>query len=137
MNTDKRTHTLKRSAAFLIDAGIFMIPIILVWYLAVMSISDLAQPTYIRVALISMSLSLITLFFICLKDIFGVSIGKKIMKLRIISIKNDTGSVKIISRVLRNLTFPVWPLELIFIATTGTRLSDRILGLRVANAEDT
>lgn len=69
-----------------------------------------------------------------LKDVFGQSLGKRIGKIKITT--QDGNKPPIYKLLLRNITVCIWPLELIaaMISESDTRISDKLLGLRVVKA---
>ena len=78
------------------------------------------------------------IFYYCigmLKDVFGRSIGKKLLKLQIIS-EYPNEKYMFFRRVARNITFLIWPLEAVIIILRERRLSDKILRLNVVYNDD-
>lgn len=67
------------------------------------------------------------------KDIFGVSLGKLIMGLKIVNADDAAAKVKLWKRVVRNLTLVISDIEFIFILITGKRISDKLLHLKVVS----
>lgn len=122
---------IRRAVAFLIDVFMLLIPTILLWYVVTMAISGSDATAATRKTYTAAAFPLIMLVFVSLKDVLGRSPGKKLMRLRIISITGKP-KVSVLCRIVRNVTFIVWPIELIVIALTGIRLTDRILGLTVS-----
>jgi uncharacterized RDD family membrane protein YckC len=69
--------------------------------------------------------------FMVIRDIIGkMSIGKKIMKLKIIN-KNNGEETAWVKRLMRNLTWLLGPVDLIVFLFTNERLGDKIVGTNV------
>lgn len=63
------------------------------------------------------------LLFIC-RDVGHVSIGRRIFKLSVVQ-ESDHSSLPLLRRIGRNVTYLVWPLEVIaFLKCNGRRLGD-------------
>jgi len=74
--------------------------------------------------------------FMVIRDIIGkMSIGKKIMKLRIID-KDDGKETVWTRRLLRNLTWLLGPVDIFVFLVTNERLGDKIAGTKVIGEID-
>ena len=72
----------------------------------------------------TLAITFISTLFLIFRDCLGKkSIGKRIMKLKIINIKNGN-SVGFARRVLRNITWLLGPIEIICFLSTGQRIGD-------------
>ena len=74
-------------------------------------------------------------FLILIKDISGRSIGKRLLKLHLVS--QDKKFVPICNRILRNLTCCIWPIEALvaLISEDGTRLGDKVFKTKVVTSK--
>ena len=73
----------------------------------------------------------ILLLFILKDTIFkNGSIGKEILKLRIISVSENNTFFRI-RKILRNITVIIWPIEFLILLIKNKRLTDIILKLNV------
>ena len=73
-----------------------------------------------------LSITYCSMGFFIVRDIIGKkSLGKTIMKLRIVD-KNDGKEVNFIKRLLRNLTWVLGPIDIIVFLVTKERLGDNI-----------
>ena len=69
--------------------------------------------------------------FFIIRDIIGKrSIGKKIMKLKIIN-KNDGQETSSVRKILRNLTWLLGPIDIIFYLITKERMGDQLVKTNV------
>lgn len=115
----------KRGIAFLIDmiiiAGVFSV----VTSTVVTDIAAMAQWGW--------AIRLGMYMLILLRDLFGRSLGKKLLGLDLL----DTQGKKppLWKRILRNITFIIFQVEIIVVALNGDhqRLSDQLLHLRVSD----
>ena len=74
------------------------------------------------------------IFIIVLKDVVnGRSIGKRIMKLKVISVSG--GKPNIWRLILRNITFIIWPIEAILLLNNRKKIGDRIAKTDVVYAD--
>jgi uncharacterized RDD family membrane protein YckC len=82
------------------------------------------------------AISFVTTAFVCKDVILSVSVGKHILGLRIIVDVNDD-QIKPYIYVLRNITYFLWPLELILMLIgNGRRMGDMLLGTRVVSVKN-
>lgn len=83
------------------------------------------------VTFIGLFVSVWFILVLLLKDVFGQSLGKRIGKIKVITA--DGGKPPVYKLILRNVTSFIWPIELIamLVSDSKTRLSDKLLGLRV------
>lgn len=110
--------------------GAFFIDYVLILIIGVTA-GTVAADLNGNVEIMGTVISVVGLVCILFKDIFGQSIGKRIFKIKIVT---DEGQKPVIYKlILRNLTTFIWPIELlaITISESCTRLSDKILGLKV------
>lgn len=65
------------------------------------------------------------------KDVFNKSVGKKILKLKVID--GDGKKSTVWKRILRNLTMPIWPVEVLImlVRKDHLRLMDLLLDTNV------
>lgn len=122
----------KRILSFVIDIiifmGIFLIINIIPFYDDyIMSSNNFDRRYYI---VYSISLLAIFIAFIAKDAVGGQSIGKRIMKIKVISIKGTYLSAWRL--LIRNLTFFIWPIEALLMFADKKRLGDRIAGTDVA-----
>ena len=118
----------KRIFAFAIDSVICAV--IQVILMIVFHIDPLAIPTDIYSSLFIEQLIIIlicTTYFLC-RDVIGKeSIGKKIMKLKIVNQNGDDKNVSFGRRILRNIPLFLGIIEVImFLANKGRRIGDVI-----------
>lgn len=77
------------------------------------------------------------LMFILKDSIGGISIGKRLLGLRVVYERDQNQYVSKWSHVLRNLSYLIWPIDLIMIISSNSkkRLIDRYLGVDVVKEE--
>ena len=69
-----------------------------------------------------------------MKDIIGgQSIGKRIMKIKIIA--KDGSKPSIFRLILRNITISIWPIEFIILSLGKEKLGDRMAKTKIIEAE--
>ncbi len=85
-----------------------------------------------KIAIIAL-FAIMTFVFFQLRDLFGTSVGKKRMKLKLVSW--DGKSVKTWRRVRRNLTLLLFPLEIMFIVFGFDTLGDHLSMTSVVRAD--
>lgn len=79
----------------------------------------------------ALSFSLFVSIFICKDFVLGRSFGKKICNLEIVN-NYGGGTPYLLQLIIRNLFFPVWPLEcLMYIINPSRRLGDILCGTKV------
>ncbi|MBQ9994284.1 MAG: RDD family protein [Clostridia bacterium] len=132
----KREYTFKRGIAFYIDAAILTIPHFAIWLLLLKIIRNLGVQRDTSILIAMMSFFLIQFSLISLRDIRGTSIGKKLMHLKLVSLDDTESEIPPLRRVLRNTTAIIWPIELISVVLTGSRISDRLLGLKIVKSDE-
>lgn len=126
LKNENNTNTLfRREIAFLIDItvvsvslGIIMAIVVRFW-----------EPNFVMAAIHG---AVHAAAMLC-KDLLRPSIGKRIMKMDIVS--RDKSKPKAWKLIVRNLTMGLWFIELPVISSlknkTETRLTDKLLGLEV------
>jgi uncharacterized RDD family membrane protein YckC len=78
-----------------------------------------------------LAITFCSMFYLIIRDIIGKkSIGKRIMKLKIIN-KNDGTDATFIKRFLRNISWLLNWIEIIVFLATKERIGDRIAGTTV------
>lgn len=81
--------------------------------------------------------TLFALLLLILKDVFkNGSIGKRIMKLEIIDSKTQEKAL-LTKRILRNVTWVLSFIEVIFLIASDKRIGDRITGTEVVEKKQT
>lgn len=79
-----------------------------------------------KVILLNFVITFISILYMVIRDIMGErSVGKRIMNLKIIY-KNKNDHVKLISRLCRNISWFLGPVEILFFLIKGYRLGDFI-----------
>ncbi|MBQ9994242.1 MAG: RDD family protein [Clostridia bacterium] len=132
----KREYIFKRGIALYIDAAILTIPHFAIWLLLNMAISNMRGEKGVSALFFLMSFFLIQFSLISLRDIRGTSIGKRLMHLKLVSSDDSESEISPRRRVLRNTTAIIWPIELISVVMTGSRISDRLLGLKIVKSDE-
>lgn len=118
----------KRMVAFIIDV-IFFAVIMIAAALIATSVSGITifEKAIAIIGAIIMQISMLGVF---LKDVFfGMSIGKKITGIRVISC--DGGNISILQAIFRNITFLIWPIEILLLLDGRERLGDRLSKTKV------
>jgi uncharacterized RDD family membrane protein YckC len=84
-----------------------------------------------QVMILNLQITLISMSYLIFRDIFGKrSIGKRFLKLKIVDIKtNDTANF--MSRLLRNITWLLGPVEIIVLLASGKRIGDKIAKTKI------
>ncbi|MBQ4313712.1 MAG: hypothetical protein IJC18_05810, partial [Clostridia bacterium] len=59
-----------------------------------------------------------------------------LMHLKLVSLDDTESEIPPLRRVLRNTTAIIWPIELISVVLTGSRISDRLLGLKIVKSDE-
>ena len=80
-------------------------------------------------------ITIISTMILIVKDIIkGQSIGKKILKIKIVDLKSDK-SPNFLKLIIRNLFILVWPIEFLVLINDKKhhRLGDKILGTKIIN----
>ena len=76
-------------------------------------------------------LSLYSFIYMLIRDNLGKrSIGKRSIGLRIIDTRTKQDA-NALSRFLRNMTLLIWPIDLVFLFITGSRIGDKIAGTEI------
>lgn len=125
----------KRVIAFMIDIAILMIVYMLVSIIPfyddyILDSSDLNKYYYL---IYLICLLIITLAFVCKDMIAGQSIGKRIMKIKIV---NENGNIpNKIQIIIRSITFLIWPVEAFLVLMDKKRLGDRLARTNVIECE--
>jgi uncharacterized RDD family membrane protein YckC len=84
-----------------------------------------------RVIVLNLIITLVSMSYLIIRDILGSrSIGKKILKLKILDIKTGN-SANWAARLIRNITWLLGPLEIVLILVTGNRMGDIIAQTKV------
>jgi len=118
----------KRIAAFLIDYLIVaLIQGVLLGSIIVYALLNDKQKIIILGNFISTGICFI---YFLLKDLSGQSIGKKILKLKIQN-TNQTPSLSKGKMILRNIPILIWPIEMILLLSSDSRLGDRMTNTEV------
>ena len=115
---------IKRIVAFLID----FVPLCVLFYF----IMNTTEKSLLELVNSGVYYALLFPFGLLwlFKDVFnGASIGKHIMKIRIVDENNQKPSVH--KLILRNLTLGIWPLEVYFLLNKKIRFGDKITNTKV------
>lgn len=125
--TAARSLKVKRAAAFYIDCIVSaaLSIVVCVLLISLMAIFDVSGRIVADVAAGCMQWASVA--FLVLKDIFGASLGKVIMRLEIISPDRPGERVGALRLAARNLTMVIWPVEAILLFVGGMRLGDALL----------
>ena len=101
----------KRLLAFILDFMIFMFAFMLISTFVIYDDYILANKQFNNKYYIAYSICLIIVMLLFIgKDMLkGQSIGKRVMKIKVVTIKDE--SPRIWQCILRNLTFCIWPIE--------------------------
>ena len=67
--------------------------------------------------------------YFIIKDIFGRSLGKRIMGIKIVRV--DGRKPSIIRLILRNITISIWPVEIVLLLLGKEKLGDRLAKTRL------
>ena len=124
----------KRVIAGVIDYLILCViqAILMFLFVILPLINNTAESDISEIIKTNMVITLCTLCFFIFRDILGKkSIGKRIMKLKIIN-KNDGKETVLSKRILRNITWVIMPIEIIIILINKERLGDMIVGTTVS-----
>lgn len=80
-------------------------------------------------------LTFISLLYLILRDNLGnKSLGKKVMRLKILDISTND-STSFLQRLLRNVTWILGPIEIVFFLISGTRFGEKISKTKVVNED--
>lgn len=122
------TLTTKRAVAFIIDAFVYAI-VLFVAEMIVLTITN----NSVKIA--ELCMLFVSIFYIA-KDVFGRSIGKKIMNIYIRidkpnfsnqgKLSNDENKVTWQKLLLRNITILIWPIEALMVLTGSRRIGEMI-----------
>lgn len=123
-----KSNLVKRWIAFAIDALILFL--VEMGCLLLMGI-DLMQSNYIDDY--PVLFVFFTLLLVLVRDIWGRSIGKMVMGLRIVRTDGTEGKPTVLQLVLRNITTPIWLVEAFFLCKgkTHSRFIDKCLQIDV------
>ncbi|MBR5236911.1 MAG: RDD family protein [Clostridia bacterium] len=114
----------KRILAFLVDYFASMIILALVGLFSFLNITNRFWSQLYGILLF------FCVFIICFKDIFaGQSFGKRIMKLKVVSLENKQPNVLVL--LIRNITLLVWPIEVLLVLLDKPRIGDVIAKTKV------
>ena len=118
----------KRILAFFID----FIPLCVVFTLILNFVMEKTEKSLLELTnngvyyAVLLSVGLLSM----LKDIFnGASIGKRIVKIKVVDENNQKPSIG--KLILRNLTLVIWPLEFYFLLNNKIKIGDRITKTQV------
>ena len=118
---------------FFIIALIYEIPFVIFVMLPLIT-GQISSDIVIKRALYCTLFALLLLIF---KDIFkSGSIGKRIMKLEIVDSKTQEKAL-LTKRILRNVTWVLSFIEVIFLIASDKRIGDRIAGTEVVEKKQT
>ena len=67
---------------------------------------------------------------LCLKDVSGRSVGKKLLKLNLLDVDSERAP-SLIKRILRNISMVIWPVEVFFLLSKRRRIGDVLFHTRV------
>ena len=111
----------KRAIAFFIDWLILsVVQAVLIGIFVILNIKTFSPYTMVHAVLIATS---ITICFFLLKDINnGMSIGKRIMKIKIRSEDNPMQDPNVAKLIIRNALAVLWPIEALLLVQRGSRL---------------
>jgi uncharacterized RDD family membrane protein YckC len=77
-----------------------------------------------------LTITFCSILYLIIRDIIGnKSIGKRIMKLKIVDKNNNEANF--LKRLFRNITWFLGPVEIIIFFISGERLGDKIMGTKV------
>lgn len=118
----------RRLIAFFIDISLCSLPVTLI----LVAVSDFLDPFGETFSILANVIGSLGIVLFILKDIRGQSLGKQMMKIRIVP-KSGSEPIKKWKLIVRNLTSGLWPAEAIIAMSSGghDRLSDGWLGLMV------
>jgi len=120
----------KRIIAYIIDmfiVGIIQVVLMVIFLIKPMVDNSLSFNVMIRQLVITYC----SMGFFIIRDIIGKkSLGKIIMKLKIIN-KSDGQETTLLKRLLRNLTWLLGPIEIIFYLITKERMGDQLVKTNV------
>lgn len=116
----------RRLIAFFTDMSLCSLPVILIPVV----VSDFLDPFGEAFPILVNVIGSLGIVLFILKDIRGQSIGKQMMKIRIVP-KSGSEPIKKWKLIVRNLTTGIWPAEAIIAMSSGghDRLTDGWLGL--------
>lgn len=80
-------------------------------------------------------LLLIILLFIAKDAINGQSIGKKLMKIKVVDAHGKTPNI--FKLIIRNITIYIWPIEAILVLLNKKKLGDRLAGTNIVELTTT
>ena len=128
----------KRLPAFLVDLGIAGAIQALLMYLFVFAPAIQGAPLeFDKVIVWNFIITGISSIYIFLRDLFGGrSIGKRIMKLCVLSTVEGTQYPSPGRLVLRNILAILWPVEALLLLVGKTRLGDIIAKTKVVRKEE-
>ena len=69
---------------------------------------------------------------LCLKDVSGRSVGKKLLKLGLLDVDSER-TPSLIKRVLRNISMVIWPVEVFLLLSKRRRIGDTLCHTRVVD----
>lgn len=118
---------VKRAAAFYIDCLVSATLSIVVCSVLISLIAMLNVSGKIAADVTEGCMKWACVVFLALKDIFGNSLGKVLMRLEIISPDRPGERVGVIRLAARNLTMVIWPVEAVLLFAGGMRLGDALL----------
>ena len=121
----------KRIVAGIIDIFIAaMIQSILMFILIIKPI-QIHQIDSSSIILRNSIITIISMLYLIIRDNLGdKSIGKKIFRLKIINLASNE-KANFSSRLLRNITWLLGPIEIIYFLLSGNRIGDRIANTKV------
>ena len=78
---------------------------------------------------------MIILLFIAKDAINGQSIGKKLMKIKVVDAHGKTPNI--FKLIIRNITICIWPIEAILVLLNKKKLGDRLAGTNIVELTTT
>ena len=127
----KRDYLLRRGIAFGLDMMIIELIAVVLWGVTLFLTISPETPVEQNVVYIVAVLYLWQFVLLCLKDAFGISLGKRVNRMQIVPVDPEKEDVRFWQKVVRNITLLFWPIEALCVIMTGTRLADKWLGLKV------
>ena len=117
----------KRILAFLIDYFASMMILALVGFFSFFDFTNRFLGQIYGIVLI------FCVFIIYFKDVFaGQSIGKRIMKLKVVCLDNKRPNIIVL--IIRNITLLIWPIEALLVLLDKPRIGDIIAKTKVVDA---